>query len=225
MLKTLGAAAMQDIIGMLSREEKFFTFDAATRKTVFKKALSSYSEAFAHYMTSVSEKQFLADVERAIQVITGLERPAKNGFLDALASDISLELGRALDQLNSDFFFLDYDERMKKLTALLPGKSALARYTRDLFVEGTYQGITEMANTALNTLKELPVIVVQSPVELSMQQRTDIRKSFLDKYPFSFTEFQINPQIIGGMRVFVNGQVTDHSWLAKVQAITNIVIK
>ena len=131
MLKTLGAAALQDIMGMLWQDSKFFSLPAEARKAHFSRHLPHYSATFRHYMTEVSEKQFLADAEAAIQVISGLERAHKNGFLEALASDISKELGEALDQLDSDFFFLSYDKRIQRLQTLFTGDSALARHTRD----------------------------------------------------------------------------------------------
>lgn len=224
MLKLIGAAALKDSIGLLKSDESFFSKDKGARQSAVKKALPDFPEALAAYLSEVSEEQFLAETKEAIQVFGGFERADQSGLLSALASYISEDLGAILDQLDSAFFFKKLDEREAHLEKLVPGDSELSIAVREMLIESTYQEVTAMASEALSTISEVPVVVVQAPLELDADERGKIREQFNKEYPGSFTEFQTNPQIIGGMRVFVNGDVVDHSWLGKIQAITSLTI-
>ena len=147
---------------------------------------------------------------------------SESKLLEALAIYIAHDLGKALDQLNSDFFFMDYAERLKRLNDLIPGASSLHRFSVELFANSTYQEVAQMAFEALTQIGDVSTIVIQTPVELEASKRIMIREHFLEKHSICFPEFQINPQIIGGMRILVNGEVEDHSWMAKIQSLTNI---
>jgi len=222
MLKEIGAAALKDIIGMLKEEKLFFEAVDDTRLAVIKKHLPDFPEVFIHYLSHVNEDEYLKDMENAIQFLNDSGAKPASDFLGALARYIAEEIGFALDHLTADFFFEAPSERLARLEALLPGNSVLAGYVRQLFAGSTYQEITQMAYKALNQMRTIPVIVIQTPIAIKASERQVMRQSFLEKYPHSFPEFQINPQIIGGMRVFVNGVVEDQSWLAKVQALTRL---
>ncbi len=224
MLKTVGAAALKDIIGMLKQEKNFFEADASTRKVVLDKHLPDFPEGFVTYLSDVTENQFMKDMSASVRLMTERVHVDQNGFLKALAAYLSIDLGLAVDQLDSEFFFMDYSARLSKLKSLFPGDFALSLVMRHMVAEATYQEVSHMANQALSTISAVPVIVIQTPIAIDPAQRQAMRQAFLEKYTHSFPEFQINPQIIGGMRVFVNGMVEDHSWLAKVQALTRLKI-
>ena len=222
MLKLLGAAALQDIVGILKDGEKFFTLTSDSREAHLNSHLKHYPVSFKEYMKRVSPEDFLEDIGAAIQVITGLGRASENLFLEALIQYIAVDLGEVLDRLDSAFFFLDFSNRMNTLENLIKGDSILASAAREYFIERTYQEITQEAGRSIGMIKHVPVIVIQSPVELSSDRRREIREAFLERHPFSFPEFQVNPQIIGGLRLFVDGDVEDHSWLARIQKITSL---
>ena len=222
MLKEIGGSILKDSIGVLSKEKQFFTLDAGARKKVIEASLPGYPECLVDYLTSSKEEDFLSDMKFSIQVFAGMTTAAKNDLLSAIATYISVVVGPKLDELNSDFFFKDYQLRKEALKDLFPGTSILDSTIRSIFIESTYQEISSSAFAAIDGLVNIPTVVVQSPVELSAEYRKNIREYFINKESFSFIEFQINPQIIGGMRVFIDGKVVDNSWLAKIQAITSI---
>lgn len=220
MLKTISASALKDIIGMLKETPDFFSKDESGRTSVLERQLPDFPKTFVGYLTAVSESDFMADLKVLFQVLDGFSVETSTGFLKAVTTYISHELGAILDQLDVDFFFLDYAERQKKLSGLFAQKSFLSEALLNLFIQSTYQELTEASYQAINQVQDIPTIVVQSPVELSSAQRQEMRESFLEKHVNSFVEFQVNPLLIGGIRVFVEGEVVDHSWLGKVQALT-----
>ena len=221
MLKTLGAAALKDIIGMLKNEESFFTFDEVKREATLEKMLPSYPVSLVNYLKTVSGDDFMKDLKQALDVFEGFHAPSSK-LLEALTDYVVQDLGKALDHLDSAFFFMDYAARLKRLNELIVGSGSLKMVSVDLFANATYQEVTQMAVEAISQIKSIPTIVVQAPIELEASQRMAIRKEFLKKYPVCFPEFHINPSIIGGMRVLIDGEVEDHSWMGKIQSLTNI---
>jgi len=220
MLKTLGASALKDIIGMLKQEADFFSKDESGRRAILDKLLPAYPAALTVYLYNVDESGFLSDLKGFFQVLDGFSMDENSGFLKALMDYVSRDLGSVLDTLDMEFFFLDYSKREARLMDIFPHGSFLNSALVDYFIQSTYQELTEASYQAINQIQDIPTIVLQSPLELSSNQRQEMRTAFLERYPNSFAEFQVNTLLIGGLRVFVEGDVVDHSWLGKVQALT-----
>lgn len=224
MLGTIGLACLKDIIGLLLKEKGFLEKPKSERLRLAEKYYGAdYPEALKAYMASFTEEDFMLDIR--IAALEGFEvQPAYKAcaFLNALSGFISSEFGYRLDELDLAFFFKPLPERLTVLKKLFPGASDLSSAMIDIFLQGTYQEITQMAYELLSEIKEPYMIVIQTPVQVEAEQKKIIRQAFNKKYHDVFVDFQINPPIIGGMRVFENGVVTDHSWLARVQAISQL---
>ncbi len=224
MLKEVGASALKDFIGFLKKEPNFFSLDEKSKKELFKKSFSEvYPDVFQHYFMKVEGDTFMRDMRQALDAF---EKAAyvdpKNLFFDAMARYITEDFAQAFDQLNRSFFFESLPERLKTLNRILSGQSVLHQTLRDLLFGSTYQEVGVMANEALSYLKEAPTILIQSPMELASDFKEKIRSYILSQYPFSFPEFQVNSDIVGGLRVFVGGKVIDHSWIGKIHSITRL---
>ncbi len=224
MLKDVGVAALKDFIGFLKKEKDFFSLNEKDRQELFQKHFTeAYPVIFVTYFSKVTEDNFLKEIKQALAVFDrSAYADSKNEFINVLAYYISTDFSRQFDQLNISFFFEALPERLKVLENFFPGQSALHQAVRDFVVGSTYQEVGAMANEGLSYIKEVPSIVIQTPVELDSELRLPIRSYILEKYPFSFAEFQVNPQIIGGMRIFAGGKIMDHSWMGKIQAIANL---
>lgn len=224
MLKELGLAALKDFIGFLKKEPQFFSLEEKKRHEALLQVFSgTYPGDLIHYFSQVSEGDFLTQSKQALAVF---DRSAyadpKNEFLNALANYLFKEFAQQFDQLTIAFFFDSLAERSTILNKLFSGKTFLHHAVCDLVLSSTYQEIGMQANADLSYLKEAPFVVIQTPMELSSEMRRNIRSHVVEKYPFSFPEFQVNPQIIGGLRVFVGGKVMDHSWMGRIQSLANL---
>lgn len=225
MLGQIGLAYLKDIIGLMLKEKGFLDASHAERMRLIEAHYGKhYPEALKAYMTRFEAEDFMDDVKVAIQAFEIEPEHKGNAFLDAIAGFVSTDFGYLLDRLESSFFFEPLDQRRETLKHLFPGQSDLNYMMRDFFNQNTYQELTHQACDLLSQLKEAYTIVVQTPIEMSADRRKAIREAFNKKHAYVFVEFQVNPPIIGGMRVFENGKVVDHSWLAKVQAITQLTI-
>jgi len=227
MLREIGLACLKDIIGLLLKEKGFLDKSKSERLKLAETHYGKdYPEALKAYMSTFSEEDFMLDVRIAAVESFEIQPEYKQcPFLSAIAGFISTEFGYRLDQLDLAFFFKPLPQRLEVLNGLFPGSSNLSSALIDIFIQGTYQEVTQMAYELVSNLKEPYMVVVQTPVEVDTERRKMIRQAFNKKYNYVFVDFQINPPIIGGMRVFENGIVTDHSWLARVQAISQLSLK
>lgn len=193
------------------------------RRSVLKKYLGEeYPVALTDYLATVKEASFVDQVKAAVDYLDDGLMPENKLMLEALMDYVAKDFATKLDLFDRKFFFVDRDEQEKVLGEVFPGDSAFQRGIRDYILGSTYQEITEEAQQILRDFKGEPTIVVQSSQEMNKSMRQEVRAFFAREYPYSFVEFQINPQIIGGLRVFIDGKVMDNSWLSKIQKISQL---
>ncbi len=223
MLIDLSTAFLKDILNVLKTDVDFFKKSKTDRESIVKKHYGqSYSDVLTSYFVDVEESSFMDDVHKVLDLYGGFSVDFDGEFFDVLVKFVVSDFGYKLDELDSSFFFDDVDSRKDKLARLFSGKSFVYQFLKELFFESTYQELSLNACEFLSSVKDVETIVVQSPKELSKELKHEIRKYYMGVYKNSFVEFQINPQIIGGIRVFVNGDVVDNSWLAEIQKISSL---
>lgn len=184
----------------------------------------SVPASFKKYLETVSENHFMKDLE---VIVTFIKSPKsaqikKNEFFKAFTVFLTEELARKVDHLNSEFYLLQKDERVEVIEKLLPGESALAKSLRNILTDYTYQQFASEAINIGHRVIETPFVVVQSPREIGTELKREIRTQLTEKYPLCFPFFQINRKLIGGIRIFHNGQTLDHSWLSRVLSFTSL---
>lgn len=214
---------LRDALKLMKDEQGFTGRSENERRDLIKKHLGDdYPVALSDYLATVKEESFMQQVKGAIDYLNDGLMPENKLLLDALMDYVAKEFAPKLDLFDRQFFFADEEVQMQKLNEVFPGNSSFQRAVRDVILGSTYQEITEQAQQMLRNYKEQPTIVVQSSQEMNQSMRQEVRAFFAKEHPYSFVEFQINPQIIGGLRVFIDGQVMDHSWLSKIQKISQL---
>ena len=63
---------------------------------------------------------------------------------------------------------------------------------------------------------------MQSPREIDSELKSEIRENLNKDFESSFPVFQINKNLIGGLRVFVDGKSHDYSWFSRISSISNL---
>jgi F0F1-type ATP synthase delta subunit len=181
---------------------------------------------FRDYLASASEDQLLSDLRLAFQVINGTELSALNlkgsSLFKAAVKFFVDDFASKLDHLGSNFYLLPYEERKKQLEQLVHGDAHLATALRELLVTNSYQEITEALEMLAKATADSATIVVQAPRDIAAELKKEMRAKFAEEYPYSFPSFQINRQLIGGFRVFINGKSHDLSWFSQVQKLTSL---
>ena len=78
-----------------------------------------------------------------------------------------------------------------------------------------------MFGTYLSNFEDFKNIIVQIPLDVDASLRRNMVTKFNDKFgELTLVNVQINQRIVGGLRVFVNGELTDLSWHRKIETLT-----
>lgn len=216
MIELLTSALIEDLLVFLKQHRDYFGMDQKKRLELAAADLGKNS--FASYLATASEKQFLDDLTSALKFLKQQVQPT-SGLLKALAEYLLNDFPETFDQLGREFFTQSEVDRKALLAKLFAGKNRLSTTMRDYLFVYSPQEIGEAIVFFLRDALQSPRIIIQSPLECDLETKASIRKSFREKYPQSFIVFNVNTQLIGGIRFFVDGKVDDLSWFSKVQQL------
>ncbi|MFA6024126.1 MAG: F0F1 ATP synthase subunit delta [Candidatus Gracilibacteria bacterium] len=181
---------------------------------------------YKDYLDGVSEEDLMSDLRLVFQVINGMDLNSLNlkgsAFFKSTLRFFAEDFASKLDALGGSFYLLPYEERKKKAEQLIEGDSHTVAALRDLLVTNSYQEITEAIEQLSKSVADAGTIVVQTPRDIDPELKKEMRAKLAADFPLTFPAFQINRQLIGGFRVFVNGKSHDLSWFSQVQKLTSL---
>ncbi len=216
MLNTFVAGLLEKIFHFLVKHPDLMQLEGSKRATILENL--QMANCFKEYLETVSEKTFLTDMQQAL-VYSQNPKESKlkgNKFFTKVAHFLTTDIALKIDLLDENFALLPVKERETVVEKLISGDSSAAESLRSLLVNFSYQQIAEEIYTLSNSVKETAYILVQVPRTVDHELKRAIRKQLLEKYPHSFPFFQINRKLIGGIRLLVDGQTVDNSWLSRV---------
>ncbi|MEK9159580.1 MAG: hypothetical protein AAB383_02510 [Patescibacteria group bacterium] len=183
-------------------------------------------QVFKDYLDATSDDALMSDLRLVFQVINGTDLNSLNlknsAFFKAVLQFFAEHFASKLDALGGSFYLLPYEERKKKAEQLIESDSHTAAALRDLLVTNSYQEISEALELLSKSVADAGTIVVQAPRDIAPELKKEMREKFAHDHPLTFPSFQVNRQLIGGFRVFINGQSHDLSWFSQVQKLTSL---
>lgn len=149
----------------------------------------------------------------------------KSNLLRSGVEYLTQDFAQALNSLDRGFYALTYDERLKKVKEIWSVEKEVDKALEKLLVNFSYQEIVRNIQELLEVAYDSPFVVVQTPLEISTAKKTEMMEKISKeiKDPV-IVQFQVNKAILGGMRVFVDGQVQDMSWMGRIEKIANLNI-
>lgn len=222
MFKEFLTSLTYQIVDFAAKHEDFFKLDAEERAHKVKS--QDFPSPFKLYLAKVSPKDFMKDLELIVKFIeTPKEAIIKdNAFFKAMVEYFSGKFAQRVDQLDSHFYLASVAERKKQVEEMIECEAPIGIAVRKLLIHTSYQQLCSEIGSLAKSVVNAPHIIVQSPREIDLELRKDIRKKLSEENPLSFPVFQINKKLIGGVRVFKNGEVIDHSWLSRVLRFTSL---
>ena len=205
-----------------AKHEDFFKLEVEDRAHKVKGL--KIPSTFKLYLAKVSAKDFMKDLQLVVHFI---DNPSQaqikgNALFKAAVEYFTNRFAERVDALESAFYLMKSEDRQKKVEELIDCDSPVANEIKKLLVFTSYQELCEQINALAKAVSGSAHIIVQAPREIDLELRKDIRKKLTDENPMSFPVFQINKKLIGGVRVFKNGEVIDHSWLSRVHRFTSL---
>lgn len=209
MIHEILTALLYDVLAKIKANVNFFSAPEGERKKLL--IVSPFlPESLVNYLSGVSETQFITDVQNLISFL----------------NESSLTAGQLQGKLFlhlSDFCAKDLASYIDAGNLEIATEGAYGEAIREALLRYSYQEATDSIDRFLRVIRnETPVIVVQSARPVPGNVRSLIREELQKKYPHSIPVFSINTDLLGGIRLFVNGNVHDASWRSKINQLTSL---
>lgn len=182
--------------------------------------------AFKNYLINVDSKDFLQDLALAVQFMNGADikslKTNKSDFFKAMAEFLTVNLAAKMDELTVDFYMKPVNKQAEELEEKIKSDSHVAKALKDILLNNSNQELSTVIDEFTRTVTGAKFIVLQSPREIDPELKKEIRKKLWEENPYSFSIFQINRSLIGGLRVFIDGKTVDNSWFSRIVLITSM---
>ena len=212
MIKDTFTALIYDVLKVLQSNKDFFKQDESAKAKLIKES-GFFPEEVVKHLSTMSEKALLKDIEETLAFTSEGETTTalKSGIAKAFAEFCINQVPKHLDEYKAD---------SKPLY-----KGAFGRYLSTFYSSGVEKQIIEQIQDFLSLVHKSSYVLVQTPIQLTQEQKTSIREELIGKYPHSIPSFSVNKKLIGGLRVFVDGKTHDHSWISQINKLTSITNK
>lgn len=198
MIKNILKSLLFEILNLLN-EQKDQNGKAELKKS------DRLPEEIKAYLAEVKDEELLEDLRELTGYIGSGALYLNGGLAKSLKTFLTATLPEYVDNQNN------FDMKGKFGEAL-----------NDLLKNNSDKEITQLINDFIGLIGETPFVMVQSPRPIEIDLKKEIRKNLNEKYGANFVSFAINKNLVGGLRIFVNGETSDLSWLSKINTITNI---
>jgi F0F1-type ATP synthase delta subunit len=219
MLNRFITAIIVEVTKLLTKHSDFF--DGNREKVLENAKIPSTIKA---YLKEVSEKQFIQDLAMAIEYTKAPQKVSvdENGLLKGIAEFFTKTFINDIYKLPIVFYKENTEAQKEAVNKLITKDSLLGKTLRELLVDNSYQELFEGLTSFIQATLKAPYIVVQTPIELDAEKKMEIKNKLREEYDHCFPIFQINKNLIGGMRIFVDSKVQDFSWLGRINYITSL---
>ncbi len=214
MITNLTSAALKDLVSHLKSNPDFLSLSEEDR--------AQKAPAYAAMVKGLNADTLLEDLMTTVKVLKGSAMASESHIVKSLGQFFVRDFPAIFDQLGSEFFTAKPEAQSQKLNELLPENAYFYSALKQVLMVDSAQEISEQVVQFLTEVFNTPRILVQSPVECDLETKTSIRKHYQQEYPQSFVAFSVNPQLIGGIRFFVDGSVVDHSWFGRIADIRRL---
>lgn len=215
MFKTLIASIWAEILGFLQKNPDFFQLEESARKQRLE-ALKMPTP-FTNYLLKTSEKALLKELsETAAALKNAKKQPSEgNAFWEAFMEFFVHSFGIRMD-LFCENAKESAEYRRAVVEKLIPSDQGIGTELRKLLMRYSYQEISSELIRLSRSALGGAYLIVQSPRSMSAELKKEIRQALAEQFPTSFPVFQVNRRLIGGFRLFKEGEILDYSWISRV---------
>jgi hypothetical protein len=137
-------------------------------------------------------------------------------FIDYLELKVIIEI----DKLPVSYFVLSPQEKKDVLKQTIVENGLIWDSLRNILSSCSFEELqAELSSLILRVYKDRSSLLVQSARECDHKLKTEIRKHHKNK---SFVSFQIQQDLLGGMRVYSRSVLVDSSWLGKIASLRSV---
>ncbi len=212
MIKNTFTALIYDIMKVLQENKNFMELDKAAKAKIATES-GFFPEEIVEHLSEMGEQTLHTDIKEVLAYASDNEELSKlkSGLARAFANFCVNQIPTHLHQ--------------KETGEKAVYKGAFGKHLAVFFASGVEKQIIEQIQNFTAHVYASSFVLVQSPIQLTQEQKKSIRKELSEKYPHSIPSFSVNKKLIGGLRVFVDGKTHDHSWISQINKLTSITNK
>lgn len=221
-LENFTSILLHETLSFLSQNPEFFSLNAKDTEVAFDRA--SLSAFGREYLLDVDSDQILfdiADLNKAMK--SGVPFSAKN----VLSAHISRFLCKLANQvaigLDKSFANASLEEQRSRVNSVFKAENAVMKTFKEFILHNSFESIVSKLRPVLSQSLDYKEVVVQLASDIDATSRRKMVVDFTNEYgDMTLVYFQINQRLLGGMRIFVDGKLTDLSWQKKIETLTQI---
>lgn len=207
MIRTILASFIKDILPLTSAG--FFETSQDKKRKLLNDSLGN---AYPHTLKDYLEKITLAKLVSELQQILPFLRKER-------AFNTSLELSETLRKfLTTEFAGLV--DTASQLHNISEPKTTLEKTLKILLKKYPEEELYTRISHYNLLFKNSSTLRVQTPFSLGSQDKQSMRQELNKKFPRHFIKFSVEPALVGGMRLFKDGEMIDLSWRSRVKQFT-----
>jgi F0F1-type ATP synthase delta subunit len=213
---------LHETLSFLSQHQDLFDMNAKDTEVAFDRAsLSAFSR---EYLLDVDGDQLifdLKDLNRSLKLKTQVS--AKNVLSAHISRFICKLSNQAAIGLDKSFANLNREDQLSRLQAVFKTDNSVMKAFKELVLHNSFESLVSKVRAFVSQQTEFVEVTVQYAVDVTASERRQIVSEFTNKYgDMTLVYFQVNQRLIGGMRIFANGQLADFSWHKKIETLTKI---
>lgn len=204
-------ALLQDILTFLKKEKNFFAQKEADRLAIAEKT-TLFPQSISAYLARTNEKTLLKNIQEITEFINTKksERPNLSGDLAKAIAEF------CINDLPTHFNIKNFNANKQFI-----GK--FGQNLDTLYASAVEKEVLTMAQEFTSLVFKTPFIVIQSPVVLEPEFKKSIQTELKKQHPHGIPTFSVNKNLIGGLRIFVDGKTSDHSWISQINKLTSLI--
>lgn len=211
-----------EITRFLTSNKDFFELSQEKRE----KALSEvkFPTSVKTYLLTVNAETFTQELAGILKYIKNAPvKLEENEFAKSICSFLVNNFANDVYSLPVDYFKLKYSEQIETVNKVIKSNSELAISLKQILTDYSYQEILNGIFSLLQKSFSSPLVIIQSPCEVDFETKKEIReKVSQETQKTCLPIFQVNKNLIGGLRIFVDGKVSDYSWMGAINLITSL---
>ena len=207
MITFLTKLALVDGLKVIKNTKDFFEVSKEQKSTNFEtKFLRSLPKEVIDYFINTKEAEIISEIQIIMK-----DEPSE--LFKKIINFLINDFGSIID----DYYF--------NKSKLNQNEMSLSNFGRELITQmeySTYNEISEKIAREIYKLVDRNIIIVESPLSLDIDIKTKIRKIYNADNKKAFVVFNVNENILGGIKTYINGKITDDSWASKIENLEYI---
>ena len=207
MITFLTKLALVDGLKVIKNTKDFFEVSKEQKSKNFEtKFLRSLPKEVIDYFINTKEAEIISEIQIIMK-----DEPSE--LFKKIINFLINDFGSIID----DYYF--------NKSKLNQNEMSLSNFGRELITQmeySTYNEISEKIAREIYKLVDGNIIIVESPLSLDIDLKTKIRKIYNADNKKAFVVFNVNENIFGGIKTYINGKITDDSWASKIENLEYI---